>query len=148
MIDVGDFYEELSRHTSGSVAEKSNLELDKYLAEDIEAGTSDFSVLLWWKYNLGRFPFLSEMARDVLAVPISGVASECAFSTGGHVLDSFRSSLTPKLVEALVCLQDWLRSESQPISIEENLDSLEQLEQDLAKVGKEPSNSIDDILAT
>ncbi|KAH0730037.1 hypothetical protein KY289_001225 [Solanum tuberosum] len=51
-------------------------------------------------------------------------------STGGHILDSFRSSLTPKLVQALVCRQDWLWSESQPISIEEDLDFLEQLEED------------------
>ncbi|PHT44243.1 hypothetical protein CQW23_18268 [Capsicum baccatum] len=129
MVDIGDFYEELSRHTSGSGAGNSKSELDKYLAEDTEVGTSDFNVLLWWKYNSARFPFLSEMARDILAIPISSVASECAFSTGGRVLDSFRSSLTSKLVEALVCLQDWLRSESQPISIEEDLDSLEQLEQ-------------------
>ncbi|KAM3233531.1 hypothetical protein P3L10_018890 [Capsicum annuum] len=83
------------------------------------------------------------MARDILAIPISSIASECAFSNGGRVLDSFRSSLTSKLVEALVCLQDWLQSESQPIIIEEDLDSLEQLEQDLTKVGKEPN--IDDI---
>ncbi|KAM3306162.1 hypothetical protein P3S67_013032 [Capsicum chacoense] len=143
MVDIGDFYEELSRHTSGSGAGNSKSELDKYLAEDTKVGTSDFNVLLWWKYNSARFPFLSEMARDILAIPISSVESECAFSTGGRVLDSFRSSLTSKLVEALVCLQDWLQSESQPISIEEDLDSLEQLEQDLAKVGKEPS--IDDI---
>ncbi|CAN1331500.1 hypothetical protein LINPERPRIM_LOCUS35353 [Linum perenne] len=32
------------------------------------------------------------MARDVLAVPISSVASESAFSTGGRVLSNFRSS--------------------------------------------------------
>ncbi|KAM3247033.1 hypothetical protein P3L10_008800 [Capsicum annuum] len=51
LIDVDDFYEELSRRTSESVAGNSKSELDKYLAEDIEAGTSDFSVLLWWKYN-------------------------------------------------------------------------------------------------
>ncbi|XP_075078865.1 uncharacterized protein LOC107779541 isoform X2 [Nicotiana tabacum] len=88
-----------------------------------------------------RFPILEEMARDVLAVPVSSVASECAFSTGGRLLDSFRSSLTPKLVQALVCLQDWLRNEKlkQPISIEEDLDKIEQLEQDLASNGKDSS---------
>ncbi|XP_075096417.1 zinc finger BED domain-containing protein RICESLEEPER 2-like [Nicotiana tabacum] len=48
---------------------------------------------------------------------------------GGRILDSFRSSLTPKLVEVLVCLQDWLRSEPLPVSVEEDLDVLEQLEQ-------------------
>ncbi|KAH0764774.1 hypothetical protein KY285_000645 [Solanum tuberosum] len=69
-------------------------------------------------------------ARDVLAIPVSSVVSECAFSNGGCILDSFRSSLTPKLVQDLVCLQDWLRSEPQPINIEEDLDFLEQLEQD------------------
>ncbi|CAN1293636.1 Putative AC9 transposase [Linum perenne] len=49
------------------------------------------------------------MARDVLAVPVSSVASESAFSTGGRVLSNFRSSLTPAIVEALICAEDWFR---------------------------------------
>ena len=57
-------------------------------------------------------PFLSEMAQEVLATPIS---SECPFRTVGGIVDSFRSSLTPKFVQALVCLQNWLKSEPQPI---------------------------------
>ncbi|XP_019184842.1 PREDICTED: zinc finger BED domain-containing protein DAYSLEEPER-like [Ipomoea nil] len=32
-----------------------------------------------------------------------------SFSTNGRVLDAFRSSLTPRIVEALVCAHDWLR---------------------------------------
>ncbi|XP_075095468.1 uncharacterized protein LOC107758956 [Nicotiana tabacum] len=59
------------------------------------------------------------------------VASECAFSTGGRILDSFRSSLTPKYVQALVCVQDWLREEKNPISVEEDLEYLEELELDM-----------------
>uniref|UniRef100_A0A3Q7I617 HAT C-terminal dimerisation domain-containing protein n=1 Tax=Solanum lycopersicum TaxID=4081 RepID=A0A3Q7I617_SOLLC len=39
--------------------------------------------------NEPRFPILAEMFRDVLAIPISSVASECAFITGGRVLDPF-----------------------------------------------------------
>ncbi|KAH0634432.1 hypothetical protein KY290_037845 [Solanum tuberosum] len=97
-----------------------------------EVESKNFNILSWWKINSPRFPVLAEMARDVLAIPISSVASECAFSTGGRILDSFRSSLTPKLVQTLVCLQDWIRSESQPKSVEEDIDVLEQLEQDLA----------------
>jgi len=32
-------------------------------------------------------------------------------------------------VQTLVCLQDWIRSESRPINVEEDIDVLEQLEQ-------------------
>ncbi|XP_015161142.1 zinc finger BED domain-containing protein RICESLEEPER 2-like [Solanum tuberosum] len=107
-------------------------ELQKYLAEENEVESKNFNILSWWKINSPRFPILAEMVRDVLAIPISSVASKCAFSTDGHILDSFKSSLTPKLVKTLVCLQDWIRSESRPISVEEDIDVLEQLEQDLA----------------
>ena len=127
--EFGNFFEELQKHTSEKGGASSKSELVKYLDEEIEVGKSNFDVLLWWKVNSPRFPILSEMARDVLSIPVSSVASECAFSTGGRILDSFRSSLTPKLVQALVCLQDWLQSEPQPISIEEDLDFLEQLEE-------------------
>ncbi|KAG8478941.1 hypothetical protein CXB51_028952 [Gossypium anomalum] len=62
--------------------------------------------------NSSRFPTISKMARDVLAISVSTVALESAFSTGGCVLDQYRSSLTPKIVQALVCTQDWIRKSS------------------------------------
>ena len=46
----------------------------------------------------------------------------------GRVLDPFKSSLTPRMVQALICAQDWLRSSKQPMSVEENLDALETIE--------------------
>ena len=70
------------------------------------------------------------MAHDVLDVPISTVASESAFSTSGRVLDQFRSSLTPKIVEALICTSDWLRMAKTPINIEEAIDELKIFEKD------------------
>ncbi|XP_019193746.1 PREDICTED: zinc finger BED domain-containing protein RICESLEEPER 2-like [Ipomoea nil] len=114
---------------SGSYKET---ELQVYLSEKIVEDTPDFDILRWWKLNSERFPTLSKMARDILAVPISTVASESTFSTSGSVLDAFRSSLTPKIVEALVCAQDWMRLPNQPVKVEENIDDVEKLEQDLA----------------
>ncbi|XP_016467067.2 zinc finger BED domain-containing protein RICESLEEPER 2-like [Nicotiana tabacum] len=133
--------QDIKKYKSGSGGVDTKIKLDKYFGEETEDDTKEFDVLLWWKLNSARFPVLAEMARDVLPVPVSSVASECAFSTGECLLDSFRSSLTPKLVQALVCLQDWLRNEKlkQHVSVEEDIDKIEQLEQDLASDGKDPS---------
>ncbi|CAJ2673956.1 unnamed protein product [Trifolium pratense] len=83
-------------------------ELEKYLDAPNVDEEGDFDVLLWWKQNCLTYPLVSVMARDVFATPVSTVASESAFSTGGRVIDSFRSCLSPEMAEALICTQNWL----------------------------------------
>ena len=107
------------KEVSGCSGNKS--ELERYLAEDIEPDSDDFDILMWWKVNEPRFSILVQMVRDVLVILISCVASECAFSTAGRVLDQFRSSLTPKNVQSIICVQDCLISESFTINIVKNL---------------------------
>ena len=102
--------------------------MDKYLLEDQEPESGDFDILSWWKVNSPRFSVLSQLARDVLVIPMSSVASECEISTGGRILDPFRSSLTLKCVQCLICVQDWLRQETKPICAEESLEFLEKIE--------------------
>jgi hypothetical protein len=41
----------------------------------------------WWKINASKYKIFSKVAQQVLAIPISTVASESAFSTGGRILD-------------------------------------------------------------
>ncbi|KAI8560296.1 hypothetical protein RHMOL_Rhmol04G0244300 [Rhododendron molle] len=102
--------------------------VDKYLNDLCERkDISDFDVVLWWKNNSNKYPILSQLARDVLAMAVSTVASEFAFSTGGRVLDPFRSSLSPSMVETLVCTQNWLLS-TVPISLRQAMDKVEDLE--------------------
>jgi hypothetical protein len=48
------------------------------------------------------------MARDFLAIPLSTIASELAFSCGGRILGDTRSSLNLEMFQALVCAKDWL----------------------------------------
>ena len=106
----------------------SKTELKIYLSESTIEEEASFNILKWWKLNSERFPVLSILARDMLAVPISTVASKSTFSTGGRVLNCFRSSLTPKVVEALICGQDWIRISKTPISVEELLEEIEKFE--------------------
>jgi len=58
-------------------------------------------VLGWRKVHDSRYPIVARMTRDVLAMSISTVASESAFSVGVHTFDSFRTSLTPKVIDSI-----------------------------------------------
>ncbi|KAG6496797.1 hypothetical protein ZIOFF_044669 [Zingiber officinale] len=91
-------------------AQKSQLEM--YLDEPRSKRTSSINVLEFWRSQQFRYPELAKLARDVLAVPVSTVASESAFSLGGRILDQYRSSMSPQVVEALICSRDWLFGEN------------------------------------
>ncbi|GJS38309.1 zinc finger BED domain-containing protein RICESLEEPER 2 [Tanacetum coccineum] len=107
---------------------ETETELDRYLREpkiELRKGQS-LDILQWWKVNGPRFPIVSKMARDILAIQISTVASEAAFSTGGRVLDPYRTRLSTTIVEALICTQDWVRKSRTQI----NWDDVEDLIKD------------------
>ncbi|KAL6534872.1 hypothetical protein OROGR_013547 [Orobanche gracilis] len=91
------------------------IELDCYLDEGRlthhnAAGVDlvKMDVLKWWKEST-RYKILSRMAADILAIPISTVASEATFSAGTRVIDTYRASLSPNTVEMLMCTGDWCR---------------------------------------
>ncbi|KAL9667976.1 hypothetical protein QQ045_002346 [Rhodiola kirilowii] len=96
-------------HKSKAHVEENRTELETYLKDATERINTEFDILGWWRMHSPRFPILSQMARDVLVVPISMVSSESAFSTSARIIDAFRRSLTPRLVQALICTQDWIR---------------------------------------
>ncbi|KAF1895890.1 hypothetical protein Lal_00033953 [Lupinus albus] len=87
-------------------------ELEIYLEDGVLPDQGgEFDILAWWKINGIKYPTLQRIARDLLAIPISTVASESSFSTGGRILTPHRNRLRPDTVEALMCLQDWLRGD-------------------------------------
>ncbi|KAK4382900.1 putative AC transposase [Sesamum angolense] len=127
--------QEFSMYKTGGKEDHVKSELEKYLDEDVEMHRDKFDILNLWKINTQRFPILLKMARDLLAVQDSTVTSKFTFSTGGRVLDAFRSLLSPKIVQALVCTQNWIRKDSKPISIEEDLSELEVVEKCIMAIG-------------
>ncbi|KAL0741353.1 hypothetical protein Bca4012_082866 [Brassica carinata] len=109
---MSDIYLELVNEAG--VQEKTD-ELDLYLKESVEypnlIDVTEYDVLSWWKVNSPKFSVLSTVARDVLAMQVSSVASESAFSTSGLVLDPSRSCLTHFMIEVLMCTEQWLKCE-------------------------------------
>lgn len=120
-------------------------ELEMYWSESIESnekkdedGKPEFNVLGSWKDKCSKYPILSQMARDILAIPVSTVASESAFRMGGRILDPYRTSLSPKVAEALICAQNWLKNPTQ-ISLREMLDEVERIDSEIGSALQEDS---------
>ena len=129
VMDVNQVMSMRYKKEKGTLQSERKSELEKYLSDDCEEANDDaFEILQFWKDQQKRYPILAKMARDVLAMPVSTVASESAFSTGGRVLDSFRTSLTPKMAEALICCQDWLRRSHGSLVIGDTFLKMEELE--------------------
>ena len=118
------------------VREKKD-ELETYLRESVETPDLmlgvEYDVLSWWRKNTSKFPILSEIARDVLALQVSSVASESAFSTSGRLLEPHRSCLTHYMVEVLMCTEQWLK---QDIKMESKVLSNAQILADLEDMDK------------
>ncbi|GJZ60961.1 zinc finger BED domain-containing protein RICESLEEPER 2 [Tanacetum coccineum] len=79
----------------------------------------------FWKAKESIFPILSRMARDMLSVQATSVASESAFSTSGRVLSIRRTRLKPTSLEMCMCLKDHLDSQDRiqnTSSLEHSLD--------------------------
>jgi hypothetical protein len=84
-------------------------ELDKYMADDL-LQQNPFDILAYWKNNTEKYPVLAQIARDMMSIQVSTVASESAFSGAGRIIDPYRNRLDPEMVQALVCTKDWLNA--------------------------------------
>ncbi|KAG5248571.1 zinc finger BED domain-containing protein [Salix suchowensis] len=110
MLSIGDGLSDFDIYISeitGGQHFKS--ELDQYLEESLLPRVHEFDVLGWWKLNRLKYPTLSKMAVDILSIPMSTVAPDSVFDTENRRIDSYRSSLRPVTLEALVCAKDWLQ---------------------------------------
>ncbi|CAN0904731.1 Zinc finger BED domain-containing protein RICESLEEPER 1 [Linum grandiflorum] len=89
-IDI-DFELYLSRKKR-SKPSSVNFESDHYLDEDVIPRSRDieYDILGWWRANAAKYPTLHEIARNILDVPITFVASESAFNSGGRLFDPLK----------------------------------------------------------
>lgn len=72
------------RLESGVLSNKQ-IQLQIYLSEAVIDESNDFDILRCWKLSSKRFLIFSKLARDVLVVLISTLASESSLNTSGRV---------------------------------------------------------------
>uniref|UniRef100_A0A803MY82 BED-type domain-containing protein n=1 Tax=Chenopodium quinoa TaxID=63459 RepID=A0A803MY82_CHEQI len=109
-FETEDFVSPTSSRTGKRPADFVTCDGDHYLEDDALPESSNFDVLNFLKTDL-KYPTLRKIAKDILAIPASTVASESAFSMGGRVVSPQRSTLHANTVEALMCMQNWLLGE-------------------------------------
>ncbi|WVZ76804.1 hypothetical protein U9M48_024737, partial [Paspalum notatum var. saurae] len=144
LVDNEDVELESYLYDSSGLGVDNLNELDKYMADPPLKLSEKFDILAWWKNQSKEYPILSKIARDLLAVQVSTVASESAFSAGGHVIDPFRSRLDPEMVQALICTKDWVaaaRKDRRVHSIVGDLEVIEALAEKLLPEDTEVADS-------
>lgn len=104
-----DSLEDWDEHLNAQTRNQQLTELDNYLEDGLVPRKDDFDILNWWMSNSTKYPTLSVMARDVLAVPASAVNFEPALSGEVNVIHKQWSTLSIKTIEALVCTRDWVQ---------------------------------------
>ena len=67
--------------------------------------------LEWWKLHGIQFKSLSTIAKDYLAIPVTSVPCEQAFSVAQHTISKIRNRLKPETARASLCLKSWLENE-------------------------------------
>ncbi|CAO2041571.1 unnamed protein product [Urochloa humidicola] len=82
-------------------------ELDWYLESPVMDLSVDLDILMFWSGMSKCYPDLANLARDILAIPLSTVATKSAFTVGEKFLNYRRRGLSPDLLEMVICLHDW-----------------------------------------
>ncbi|KAK9733080.1 hypothetical protein RND81_04G042100 [Saponaria officinalis] len=113
--DESDKWSQIKKTKKKKVNVRS--EWNHYLEEDALPESKNFDILQFWNSEL-KYPTLQKIARDILAIPVSTVASESAFSIGGRAVSPHRSRLHGNTIEALMCMQNWILDQYGGYSIE------------------------------
>ncbi|KAG9375655.1 hypothetical protein A1F94_013793 [Pyrenophora tritici-repentis] len=102
-----------------------------------ELFTNDsFDILEWWKTNEPTYPRLSQVAKDILAIPIAQVGVERVFNVAKDVIGSRRHRLSARTIQQIMVLKDTISQEE-----EQGLDYL------VAQLGEdgEPIDEVNDL---
>ena len=67
--------------------------------------------LQWWGARRKEFPILSQMALDLLSIPLMSAECERVFSSAKNLVTDNRNTLKEEVIEASTLLRHWLKEE-------------------------------------
>lgn len=102
------FAEEIARKKRRVSMSNATDELSQYLSEPPAPIPTD--VMEWWRINTTRYPRLSLMARDFLAVQATSLPPEEMFCGKGDEIDKQRFCMPYSSTQSLLCIRSWILS--------------------------------------
>ncbi|KAJ6810260.1 uncharacterized protein M6B38_158570 [Iris pallida] len=102
------FAEEIARKRRRGSMPTASDELSQYLSEPPAAMATD--ALDWWKANSARYPRLSIMARDYLAVQGTSIEPDELFSSKGDEAHKHQFCLPHGSMQSVMCINSWFNS--------------------------------------
>ncbi|SJL11861.1 uncharacterized protein ARMOST_15272 [Armillaria ostoyae] len=113
---ANDFLEDVMMNDISSDEEDDNAsgiisEYDRfYIAyKNIDQGDAN-DPLAWWKLHESKFPIITTMARDFLAIPGTSVSVERLFSTSRQLCTEVRSSLKADTIMKAMLTKAWIKA--------------------------------------
>lgn len=93
--------------SSESNDSQSKEEIQKYFLTMIpKEDVDEFDILVFWKNHSKSLPYLAELSRKYLCIPLTSTSSERAFSHAGILISAKRRSLGPNVVEKTLFIHD------------------------------------------
>ena len=81
-----DLFDDYADYSTIVAPQSQKSQLDLYLEEPTKDPKVDLDILEFWKASSVSYPELASMARDLLTIHVSSVASKSALSTGKKVI--------------------------------------------------------------
>jgi len=106
---VTSIWSKLDRNTAATAAsgrshESIERELDLYIATPTI--DQDQCPLRWWATNVKSYPLVAKVARRLLAIPATSVASERLFPKAGDIITKKHNRLAPTKTDCIVFLME------------------------------------------
>ena len=89
------------------VFKRRHIEYEYNIYISMPLSDENIDPLEWQKDHEAKFPNLSRMARDYLAIPATSVPSEESFSIGKNLITDKRNRLAGKTIRTCMCLKSW-----------------------------------------
>ncbi|CAD5177740.1 unnamed protein product [Musa acuminata subsp. malaccensis] len=106
--NVVSFAEEIARKRRRASMSTAADELSQFLSEPPLPIATD--ILDWWKVNSTRYPRLSVMARDYLAVQGTSVEPDELFTSKGDDIHKKQFCLPYSSMQSFMCINSWVQS--------------------------------------